>query len=205
MKRHGFKRLIPAILAVLMIFMLAGCQVSSSSTTTVTTSKTDSNGVTTTQTTTTEVGTDGTTKQNTTETVTGPAEEENTADAAAWDELVERMYATYSEGAEGKNEDGDFFYYAFSEETDDVALVMISADEQHYTGFEGVAQLEDDHIVLVSGESGDEVPYVFSDVDENGSFTMTFLGDGDVVNMQLVDQDTILSDILARIEEFQFQ
>lgn len=208
MNRVMNKKLLSLLLAALMVFMLAACEVSSSSTstTTVTTSKTDADGNTTTSTTTTEVGTsvgpDGvtTTNQTTTETTTTGADE---ADDGGWQDLVDRLYATYTAGAEGRNEAGDWFYYGFNDDTDDAILVIISADDQNYSGREGVATFQDDHYVLYSEEMNDETPYVFSEQDENGDFTMTFLGDGDVASMHIVDQDTILQDILARIQEFQ--
>ena len=37
---------------------------------------------------------------------------------------------------------------------------------------------------------------------KDGNFTLTFLGDGDVADMQLVDQDTFISDFLAAYREF---
>ena len=49
---------------------------------------------------------------------------------------------------------------------------------------------------------GDETPYVFSEVDEDGYFTITFLSDGDIAQMQLVDQDTIIADMIACMREF---
>lgn len=60
----------------------------------------------------------------------------------------------------------------------------------------------EDHVVLRSDSMGDETPYVFSEVDEDGYFTITFLSDGDAARMQLVDQDTIIADMIACMREF---
>ena len=200
-------RILALLIAALMVFMLAGCEVStsSSSTTTVTTSKTDENGNTTTTTTTTEiggsVGTDGvsTTNQTTTTTTTDEADEE---DAGGLDESALRDHLTslYNAGAEGTNEDGDTFYYLFNEDDghDEALLVIVSADREHYTGWEGEALNEDDH-VLLSGEEHD-VPFSFEETDDG--FTMTFLNDGDVATMEFMDADTVIDDVVAARMEF---
>jgi hypothetical protein len=49
---------------------------------------------------------------------------------------------------------------------------------------------------------GDEIEFKASDVDEQGNFSITFLGDGDVAQMHLVDQDTIVKDMVALAQEF---
>lgn len=202
-------RMLALLLAALMVFVLAGCEVStsSSSTTTVTTSKTDENGNTTTTTTTTEiggsVGTDGvsTTNQTTTETTTTSADEED-EDAGGMDgsTLRDHLASLYNVGAEGTNEDGDTFYYLFNDQDghDEALLVIVSADREQYTGWEGTAITEDDH-VLLSGE-GHDVPFSFEDTD--GGFIMTFLNDGDVATMAFDDIDNVIDDIVAARMEF---
>ena len=193
------KKLLCLALAVFMVFAMAACEVSSSSTSTVTvsTSTTDADGNTTTNTTTTEVGvtagTDGvsTTNQTTTETTTSSAEE----DADAEESLTGRLYERYNSGALGSNEGGDRFFYAFNEDNDDALLVIVTADGSHYEGWEGVVDVVDEHIVLTAEDT--ELPYTFSEVDEDGCFTMNFLGDGDVAEMQLVDFDSFVSELVA--------
>ena len=203
-------RLLAAALTVLMVFLLAGCEVSSSSssTTTVTTSTTDENGNTTTNTTTTEVGvsagSDGvtTTNQTTTETTTSSADEE-AAEADDGSGLKEHLKEGYNKGAKGTNEAGDTFYYAYNDEdgNDAALLIIISADRQNYNGWEGTAETVDDQIVLTSNNE-EEVPFTFSEVDGDGNFTMTFVNDGDVAEMQLVDFDSFVDEVVAARMEF---
>ncbi|MCR5138457.1 MAG: hypothetical protein K6C12_15420 [Oscillospiraceae bacterium] len=209
-------RILALLTAVLMICLLAGCEVSSSSTTTttVTTSKTDADGNTTTNTVTNEVGvsagTDGisTTNETTTETTTTAADEAEEAgtedDEEAWEGLAEHLYDTYTTAAEGTNEAGDMFYYAFNEnDGEETALIVIvSADGDSYTGWEGTTSVEDDHVVLYSEGLDEEIPFSFSDVDEEGTFTLTFLGDGDEATMQLIDLDSFVEDLVAARRTF---
>ena len=183
---------IALLLAAVMVFALTGCETSSThtSSTTVTTSVTDENGNTTTTNTTTESG-------------GSLSAEDAEASESDWDELAGRMYSLYDIGAEGTNEAGDTFYYAFSEDEGDMAaLIIVSADGMNYWGREGAVEPMEDHVVLRSDSMGDETPYVFSEVDEDGYFTITFLSDGDVARMQLVGQDTIIADMIACMREF---
>ena len=217
MNKVLIKRILLLALAALMVLMLAACEVSSSSTstTTISTSVTDAEGNTTTNTTTTEigasVGTDGvkTTNQTTTQTTTTPASGEENSDAEQSSKaddrqaFIDHMYETYNGGAEGRNKDGDYFYYGFHDETDNAIVVIVTADGQNYFGREGLVMDEDDHYVLHSEVMEDDTPIAFSEQDDNGDFTITFLGDGDVADMKLVDFDTFVNDVLARIEEFQ--
>ena len=209
-------RLLAAALTVLMVFLLAGCEVSSSSssTTTVTTSTTDENGNTTTNTTTTEVGvsagSDGvtTTNQTTTETTTSSADDaaaeaEEATEADDGSGLKEHLKEGYNKGAKGSNEAGDTFYYAYNDEdgNDAALLIIISADRQNYNGWEGTAETVDDQVVLTSNNE-EEVPFTFSEVDGDGNFTMTFVNDGDVAEMQLVDFDSFVDEVVAARMEF---
>ena len=192
MKNRKMFKGIALLLAAVMVFALTGCETSSThtSSTTVTTSVTDENGNTTTTNTTTESG-------------GSLSAEDAEASESDWDELAGRMYSLYDIGAEGTNEAGDTFYYAFSEDEGDMAaLIIVSADGMNYWGREGAVEPMEDHVVLRSDSMGDETPYVFSEVDEDGYFTITFLSDGDVARMQLVGQDTIIADMIACMREF---
>ena len=212
MKKTEKMKVLALLLAACVVLMLTGCEVSSSSssTTTVTTSTTDADGNTTTNTTTTEVGasvgTDGvsTTNQTTTETTTTSADEaaaepEETDEGA---DLKEHLKEVYNKGAKGTNEAGDTFYYAYNEEegNDAALLVIVSADREHYNGWEGTAESSDDGVVLASDDQ--EVPFSFSGVADDGSFTMTFQNDGDVAEMQLVDFDSFVDELVAARMEF---
>ena len=190
-----------------MVFALTGCETSSThtSSTTVTTSVTGENGNTTTNTMTSVTDAYGntTTTNTTTESGGSLSGEDAEASESDWDELAGRMYSLYDIGAEGTNEAGDTFYYAFSEDEGDMAaLIIVSADGMNYWGREGAVEPMEDHVVLRSDSMGDETPYVFSEVDEDGYFTITFLSDGDIARMQLVDQDTIIADMIACMREF---
>ena len=206
-------KLLALALTVIMVFALTGCEVSSSSTstTTVTTSKTDESGNTTTTTTTTEiggsVGTDGvnTTNQTTTTTTTTSADEaaeEEEEDAAEFDPdaLREHLVSLYNTGAEGTNEDGDTFYFLFNNEEghNEALLVIVSADREHYNGWEGEALKEDDHVLLSGAEH--DVPFAMEETDDG--FTMTFLNDGDVATMTYDDVDNVIDDVVAARVEF---
>ena len=206
-------KLLALALTVIMVFGLTGCEVSSSSTstTTVTTSKTDESGNTTTPTATTEiggsVGTDGvnTTNQTTTTTTTTTAdeaaeEEEEAASEFDPDALREHLVGLYTGGAEGTNEDGDTFYFLFNNEEghNEALLVIVSADREHYNGWEGEALREDDHVLLSGAEH--DVPFSIEDTDDG--FTMTFLNDGDVATMTYDDVDNVIDDVVAARVEF---
>ena len=206
-------KLLALALTVIMVFMLAGSEVSSSSTstTTVTTSKTDESGNTTTTTTTTEVGgsvgTDGvsTTNQTTTTTTTSSAEEAEEAEEEAAaefdpDALREHLVSLYNTGAEGTNEDGDTFYFLCNMEEghNEALLVIVSADREHYNGWEGEALKEDDHVLLSGAEH--DVPFSMEETDDG--FIMTFLNDGDVATMTYDDVDNVIDDVVAARMEF---
>ena len=203
-------KILSLLLAVVMIFSLAACDVSSTSTSTstITTSVTDADGNTTTNTTTAEVGvtagTDGVsaTANTTHETSSDPIPEETEAADEGSNGLVEHMYALYNIGAEGTNANGDKFFYAFNEDDNSVAAVIIITADGEYWGREGSVKVFDDHAELYSEAMDDTLAYAFSSLDENDCFTMTFLGDNDVAEMQLVDQDTIINDMIACIEMY---
>ena len=209
------KRAFALVLTALMVFSLTACSVSSSSSTTITTSTTDSEGNTTTHTTTTVTDSEGSKTESTTTTTDAEgniildensadndAEADNGFDEEAWQSFSERLYDTYSDGAEGVCQSGDKVFFGFNEDTNAALLAVISADGNNYSGREGIIQDEDDHTVLVSEDMGDATSFIVSKPDDNGNFTLTFLGDGDVADMQLVNQDTFISDFLAAYREF---
>ena len=219
MKKTFKKGLAAMLMAALMLVALSGCQVSSSSssTTTVSTSVTDENGNTTTNTTTTETGvtagSDGinTTSSTTRETTTTPADQAQPADnqpsagadsADAEKEYAESLRSTYNQGAEGTCDSGEKVYYAFNDGTSDVYMVIISADGQNFSGRAGTLYSDDEKLVIQSEQMGDEIDFKASEVDEQGNFTLTFLNDGDVAQMHMVDQDTIVKDMVALAQEF---
>ena len=81
-------------------------------------------------------------------------------------------------------------------------MVIISADGQNFTGRAGTLYSDDEKLVIQSEQMGDEIDFKASEVDEQGNFTLTFLNDGDVAQMHMVDQDTIVKDMVALAQEF---
>ena len=203
------KKLLVLILVAMMMLSLAACSASSnsSSTVTVTTSKTDENGVTTTNTTTGEVGvTVGTDGISTTHNVSTNTE---TTEKPALDteEIIASWYETYNSGAIGENEDGDRFLLAYDDPEDiyEATLTIIGTDGSLYIR-EGYVQTEGEgdqaHFVLVDENRDSAVPFDFYE-SESGDFDMYFFGDGDVATMTVVDQETILGEMRAILEETQ--
>ena len=203
------KQMTAFFLALLMLFSLTACHASSSSssTVTVTTSKTDENGNTTTNTTTGEVGvtvgTDGISATHNTTTESETTE----ASALSPEEIIEMWYDTYNVGAIGENADGDRFLLAYDDPEDiyDATLTIIGADGSLYIR-EGYIQTEgegdDEHFVLIDEARDAAVPFAFYD-SEDGDFEMYFLGDGDTAVMTVVDQETILGEMRAILEQTQ--
>ena len=211
MKKTVTMRILVLLMAAVMV-MLAGCEVSSTSTstTTVTTSKTDADGNTTTNTVTTEVGvtagTNGisTTSQTTTETTessntdnTEPADEEQGFTAedlrAAWQER-------YAEGAKGTSKYGDTILFAYDDPDgmNYAALMIISEDGEHLSAREGeiVWDEENEYSVLRDVDMDSDTPFNITDGDGE-TFTMVFPGDGDEAVMTVMDQDSIIEEMLA--------
>lgn len=194
-------RILALVLVAAMALMLAACSVSSSSTstTTVSTSVTDENGNTTTSTTTTEVGgsagTDGvnTTAQTTTETTVSGSEA---------DELTEKLQARYNAGAKGTNSDGDVFYYAWNTEegNDNVMLSIFPVDDDARYWMAHTEEV-DDHLELTGyDDEGNYIPFKIES-GEDGSFTLTFLENGIVANMEEMDFEEFVKDfVVAWIE-----
>lgn len=205
------KRILPVLLAAALIFSLGACSVSSSSTstTTITTSTTDADGNTTTNTTTTEMGvtagTDGvSTTHNTTTTTTTetPAPADEAAPTAA--DYVEALSEKFTDAATGSNDSGDTFYYLWREDGDDVyaALMIVGADDSIYAR-EGWIQTEENNVALVDEELDSVTPFYFDNNDDNGSFDMCFVQDGDVAHMATADTDDVIaavSEVLANIQ-----
>lgn len=203
------KRILSVLLAAALIFSLGACSVSSSSTstTTITTSTTDADGNTTTNTTTTEMGvtagTDGvSTTHNTTTTTTTETPADEAAPTAA--DYVEALSEKFTDAATGSNDNGDTFYYLWREDGDDVyaALMIVGADDSIYAR-EGWIQTEENNVALVDEELDSVTPFYFDNSDDNGSFDMCFVQDGDVAHMATADTDDVIaavSEVLANIQ-----
>ena len=85
---------------------------------------------------------------------------------------------------------------------DTALIVIVSADGEHYNGWEGTTDVVDDHVVLYSDDEDAEIPFTFSDADDTGTFTLSFLGDGDEAAMQFVDWDSFVEDVVAARRSF---
>ena len=180
------KRILSVLLAAALIFSLGACSVSSSSTstTTITTSTTDA---------------DGNTTTTTTET---PAPADESAPTAA--DYVEALSEKFTDAATGSNDSGDTFYYLWREDGDDVyaALMIVGADDSIYAR-EGWIQTEENNVALVDEEMDSVTPFYFDNNDDNGSFDMCFVQDGDVAHMATADTDDVIaavSEVLANIQ-----
>lgn len=200
------KRILPVLLAAVLIFSLGACSVTSSSTstTTITTSTTDADGNTTTNTTTTEVGvtagTDGVSTTYNTDTTTTT---ETPAPPTAAD-YVEALSEKFTDAATGSNDSGDVFYYLWREEGDDVyaALLIVGADNSIYAR-EGWIEIEEDNVALVDEEMDSVTPFYFDGDAENGSFDMCFVQDGDVAHMTIAEADDVIaavSEVMANLQ-----
>ena len=230
-----WRKLILMTMLVLALIILSAC--SSTSTFTISTSFTDESGVTTTNTVTTQVdtsaGADGI-KRTTNETrTTTTTNETETAEAGSenigiedgqdtdiseveWEILDEAMHSMFNNGAEGTNEAGDMFYFAFSdsEDANDALLVIVSADGTEYLGHEGKLSLAEDYVVLKSDDMDYDILFKYGEADEEDAFTMiflqendvqfrlTFMQEGDIAFMHFVDVDTVISDIIARTKQY---
>ena len=212
------KRLLTIALAAVLLIALAACKVSSTSTstTTITTSVTDEDGNTKTNTVTNEIGvsagTDGI--QVTNETTT--SDETTTADETTPSESEEQaayppaedLYDLFSEGAEGVDDDGESFYFAYDGPDMKYALlVMVSADksECHVRNGEVIWYDETNSSALYDEELDVLIPFEISASEKNGAFVMTFLADGDVVTMRFVDRDVIIRDIQDVLSNYTFE
>lgn len=210
MKNTRKNKLVALALAAVMAFTLCACSTSSSSstTTTVSTSVTDENGNTTTNTTTTEVGKsvgpDGvnTTHETHTETTTtGPSDDASAATEMTPEEeaaeLTDRMYNLYTGGAKGTDADGDVFYFAYNEDNDALMIAMMTVDHQEFKKWHGYADQLDDGQPVLTGYNGDDcIPYEIEQKDGENTFTMTFVNNGVVANMEVMNFDEFVEDLV---------
>ena len=206
MKNTRKNKLVALALAAVMVFTLCACSTSSSSstTTTVSTSVTDENGNTTTNTTTTEVGKSvGPDGVNTTHetTTTGPSDDASAATEMTPEEeaaeLTDRMYNLYTGGAKGTDADGDVFYFAYNEDDDALMIAMMTVDHSEFKKWHGYADQLDDGQPVLTGYNGDDcIPYEIEQKDGENTFTMTFVNNGVVANMEVMNFDEFVKDLV---------
>lgn len=208
------KKIIALLLGACLIFALAGCSVSHSSSSTSTVSSTV-NGETTTTTTTTENGethtetTTTTADGTTTTTVDGqvvenaePAVEPAAAAADPSDPTGLRAdwHKTFTGGAEGTSADnGDKFYFIFDNpDSITVAAMMIaSEDGKTLRVFDcGPVQKGDDGVPFIADTVDDTtLPFEIVETNENG-FVFSFQN-GVKTEFTFVDLETIIDDMIT--------
>ncbi len=186
------KHIFSAILLPVALFLcLTACSSTSTSTTTV--SVTDEDGNTTTTTTTKENGVESssTTVTNAEGETFEVSDNDPTGLRGQWPEM-------FSEGAEGTNEAGESFFFAY-DDPDDLnlgAVMILSADQTDLETYVfGEITFEDDTFTIHDVEGEETLPFTITDVGEDG-FTMGFQ-DGDTASMEFVDQDTIIDDMIS--------
>ena len=122
-------------------------------------------------------------------------EDDSTGLRAKWHEM-------FYEGAEGENENGDHFFFAY-DDRDDVRLgsvMVLNADMTELaTYYLGEVGTEDDAMVIYDNDLGMKLPFTIEDGTEDGTLKMSFM-DGDVAEMHFVDQDTIINDMIGVVE-----
>ena len=187
------RRILPAILlTAALLLCLTACTTSSTSTSTTSVSVTDEDGSTTT-TTTKENGVE--TSSTTVTDADGETFEISDTDPTGlrgqWPEM-------FSEGAEGTNEAGETFFFAY-DDPDDLtlgAVMILSADQTELETYVfGEITYEDETFTIADVEGEESLPFSITNADEEG-FTMVFQ-DGDTASMEFVDQDTIIDDMLS--------
>ena len=188
------KRIFPAILlTAALLLCLTACTTTSTSTTTTSVSVTDEDGNTTTTTTTNENGveTSSTTVTNADGETFAISDNDPTGLRGQWPEM-------FSEGAEGTNEAGESFFFAYDDPDDlNLGAVMILSEDRTEleTYVFGEITFEDDIFTIDDVEGEESLPFTVTDADENG-FTMGFQN-GVTVRMEFVDQDTIIDDMIS--------
>ena len=188
------KRILPAVLlTATLLLCLTACTTTSTSTSTTSVSVTDEDGNTTTTTTTKENGVESssTTVTNADGETFEVSDTDPTGLRGQWPDM-------FSEGAEGTNEAGETFFFAY-DDPDDLtlgAVMILSADQTELETYVfGEVTFEDDTFTISDVEGEESLPFTIADVDENG-FTMGFQ-DGDTASMEFVDQDTIIDDMIS--------
>ena len=204
------KKILALLLGACLIFALAGCSVSHSSSSTSTVSSTV-NGETTTTTTTTENGethtetTTTTADGNTTTTVDGQVvESSESAPAEAADPndptgLRAKWHDTFTGGAEGTNDDGEHFYFIFDnpDSLGLAAMMITSADGKTLSVYDygKVLKDENDKPYIEDVEGSNTLPFEIVETNDNG-FVFGFQN-GVQTQFNFVDLDTIINDMIT--------
>ena len=180
------KKILALVLSLVMLLALTACNVESSHSSTVTTTVT-SNGQTTTTTTTNDNGVE------TTETTVTSESDEPT--------LEEKWANLFVGGAEGTNANGDNFDFAF-DDIDNLgfaAMIIVNADKSQLIAYDiGDVVSDDEWLYIEDLEGENELPFAYTSNEVENGFELVFQ-DNDTAVMTFVDQDTIITDMLALV------
>ncbi len=180
-------KIIAVLISLFIVLCLCACsmEVSSTSSSSVTTTTTDSQGNTTQTTTTTENGV------TTTDTITTNADDP-TGLRSKWREY-------FTSGAEGVSNDG-FNIYMIMDDPQNIALaaIMITTqnDEELLNYIYGEVTVDGDIVKISDVEEDVELPFQIGESQQENCFELYFQ-DGDAAMMELVDQDTIINDMIS--------
>lgn len=181
------KNIISILISVAVVLGLCACsvEVSSTSSSSFTTSTTDAQGNTTETTTTTENGV------TTTDTITTTADDP-TGLRSKWKEF-------FSAGAEGVSNDGYNIYMIMDDpENITLAAIMVTTpeDKELLTYIYGEVTVDGDTAKISDVQEDLELPFQIGESQQENCFEIYFQ-DGDAAVMELVDQDTIINDMIS--------
>ncbi len=194
------KRLALMTLAGMMLLNVAGCSSTSTSSTTVTSSVTDENGNTTTTTKTTTTDENGNTTTDTTVTTDSLDSEGESGENEA--ERRKLWESSFSGGAIGTNESGDTCYLALDniEDATFAAMILEPSDTSDLLFMIGdISADENDLNHLEDMDTDTYIDFTFVDPDNSDADFAIKFQDGDVFQMKLVDQKTIVDSMMPLV------
>ena len=189
----NMKKIITLLTAVLLVLGLCSCsvEVSSSASTSLTTTTTDSEGNTTQTTTTTENGV------TTSSTITATPDDP-TGLRSKWREY-------FTAGAEGVSNDG-YNVYLIMDDPQNITfaaiMILTPNNDELLTYVYGDVTVDGDTAKITDVQEDIDLPFQLGDSDQENCFEMYFK-DGDAALMTMVDQDTIINDMISLWEVHQ--
>ena len=203
------RKMIAGFLAAGLALSIMGCSTSSTSTSSVTTSFTDENGETTTHTVTTteEDGNVNTEESTTVEKDTDGVDVSSTGEYVA-EESIEELKSYWQEqfhyGVEGVTNGGDTVYFAYDKGPEPSFGAMMILQDDTLTSYNyGQITDEGDYYVITDVDGQTELRFTVT-ASEGNTMTVTF-SDGDVGELEYVDQDVIIDDMLGIIDNIRSQ
>lgn len=189
----NMKKIITLLTAVLLVLGLCSCsvEVSSSASTSLTTTTADSEGNTTQTTTTTENGV------TTSSTITATPDDP-TGLRSKWREY-------FTAGAEGVSNDG-YNVYLIMDDPQNITfaaiMILTPNNDELLTYVYGDVTVDGDTAKITDVQEDIDLPFQLGDSDQENCFEMYFK-DGDAALMTMVDQDTIINDMISLWEVHQ--